>query len=76
MSKNKVKAVLNVLEHVRRDGSGSISYEFADGSLQNQPLNPAIFTTSKGGYTPLTEIVRIFNTTMHDLGAINYKVNY
>ena len=76
MSKNKTKAVLNILERIRTNGSGSVSYEFEDGTTQSQPVNPAIFRTDKGTYTPLTEIIRIFNTTMHDLGAKNYRVNY
>lgn len=76
MSKNKNKAVLKVLETIRKTGSGSVTYFFEDNTILTQPVNSKIFKTDKGTYTPLTEIIRIFNTTMHDLHATNFKVNY
>ena len=75
MNKNKNKAVSSILEHIRLEGGGGITYKFADGSVQMQPIQPSIFRTEKNTFVPVTEIIKIFNTTMIDLGAVDYIIS-
>lgn len=76
MSKNKISKVLTILEQVRRNGTGSVIYLFEDGTVLSQPISPEIFMGErKDTFTPLTEIIKIFNTTAHDLGAKDYVIN-
>ena len=63
---------LDQLQHAKENG-GTVTYLFKDGTKQVQSLNKEIFTDYKGKAVNPNQIIGIFETTAHDLGAIGFE---
>lgn len=63
------------LAELRESGQGSISYIFENGTKQVANINPQIFVDERSGRDKsLNDIMNIFNTTAHDLGAKSFEI--
>ena len=60
------------LNHIQTEG-GSIAYIFENGSRQVQEINKSVFFNEKGRKRDAKEILEIFQTIGHDLGAVSIE---
>lgn len=52
----------------------TVTYHFEDVSKQVSSINNAIYTDEKGRTRSEEQIIKIFETTAHDLGAIKFEL--
>lgn len=52
----------------------TVTYIFADGTKQVCQINNAIKYNEKGRLRSPLEIIKVFETTAHDLGAISFEL--
>ena len=69
----KIKNSLKSLQHAKYNG-GTVTYHFKDGTRQVSEISKNVFINEKGRQRELHEVVKIFETTAHDLGAISYEL--
>jgi len=63
------------LAEIRATGQGSVAYIFENGSTQSANINPQIFVDERSGRDKsLNDVMNIFNTTAHDLGAKSFEL--
>lgn len=60
------------LNHIQTEG-GTITYIFENGSKQVQEINKNVFFNEKERKRDSKEILEIFQTIGHDLGAISIE---
>ncbi len=52
----------------------TVTYHFEDGGKQVSSINNAIYKDDKGRTRSEQQIMEVFETTAHDLGAIKFEV--
>lgn len=52
----------------------TVTYHFEDGTKQVSSINNAILKDEKGRTRSEEQIMKVFETTMWDLGAIKFEV--
>lgn len=52
----------------------TVTYHFEDGGKQVSSINNAILKDDKGRTRSEEQIMKVFETTAHDLGAIKFEV--
>lgn len=62
------------LSSIRKNG-GNVTYKFADGTIQRQPVNSEMFTDDRGASRPLHKVMEVFEQTMLDRNAISFELN-
>jgi len=56
------------------DIANNVTYVFADGTKQICAINPQVMYTDRGKRRSMQEVRNIFESTMHDLGAISFEL--
>ena len=59
----------------KNENFGNITFNFADGTRQRQPLNTKIFYDEKGKSLDLYKVVSKINDICQDIKAINYEIS-
>lgn len=62
----------NKINHIKKEG-GSIAYVFENGAKLVQNINKRIFIDEKGKNRTTDDIVNIFKSIGHDLGAVSIE---
>ena len=52
----------------------TVTYHFEDGGKQVSSINNAIYKDEKGRTRSEEQIMKVFETTAHELGAIKFEV--
>ena len=52
----------------------TVTYHFEDGTKQVSSINNAIYKDEKGRTRSEQQIMKVFEDTAHDLGAIKFEV--
>lgn len=63
------------LAEIRKTGSGTVTYKFADETFQRQPINIEVFKDDKDRVRPIHKVMEIFETSMNDRNAISFELN-
>lgn len=66
--------LLERLNLAKKEGGGNVTYIYENGVKQRQPINQDVFYNEKRREKHIEDVVNIFDTTMHDLGAISFEV--
>ena len=61
------------LSDIRETQQGRVTYNFKDGTKQVSPVNNVIFYDRNNRKVNLNNIVELFQSTAHDLGAISFE---
>jgi hypothetical protein len=56
------------------EGLTTVTYHFEDGGKQVSSINNAILRDDKGRLRSEQQIMKVFEDTCHDLGAIKFEV--
>jgi len=75
MPKKVSPKILEVIQNVKTNGSGTITFHFHGGGRQVQQINPSIFEDERGNDVALPKIVRLFNDLQSDLQAKYYVIS-
>jgi hypothetical protein len=75
MPKTVSPQILEVIQNVKRKGSGTITFHFHGGGRQVQQINMAIFKDRNGQDVALPKIVHLFNDLQSDLQAKYYRIS-
>jgi len=60
---------------IARTNGGTVTYLFKDGTKQVANINKEVFYSEKTGREKdLNNILNIFKTTCHDIGAISFQI--
>lgn len=63
------------LAQARNNGSGIVTYLFADDTKVSQPINTEVFKDEKNKTVALDKVMDVFITTAHDKKAIGFEIN-
>lgn len=72
---SKPTPLVTKLLKAKNEESGTVTYKFADGTFQTQPLRKEFFYDAKGKAKDLYVVVQDLNDICHDKHAVSYDVD-